>query len=379
VYGFDALAKTASHGAGARRRGGLMRLLYLCPDYGSPSGGIRVIYRHVDVLRRNGYEAFVVHERQGFRCRWFDNETPILGWSSRRYGQDASMPQRALRLLRRGLRDVPRERLFLHLHERPSFDLEHDDVVVIPEMFGPQLAEIAPGIPKVIFNQNVYFSFKGYPADPRSIAFPYRARDVVATLVVSEDSKQFIQYAFPDVPVHRVRWSIDPFRFHVGDEKERRIAYMPRRGAADAAHVLTTLAARNALDGYEIVRIEGVNDEAVAQCLRQTLIFLSLGYHEGLPLPPAEAMACGAIVVGYDGFGGREYMLPEFSFPVPTADLMQFATTLEHVLALHEDQPERLRERSLEAAAFIAEHYSPQQEERELLSAWSSVLRQAQQ
>jgi hypothetical protein len=353
-----------------------VRLFYLCPDYVSPSGGIRVIYRHVDVLRQHGYEAFVVHERKDFCCGWFDHDTPILGWSSRRYGHDASMAQRALRHLRRGLRDVPHE--FLHLHERPSFHLKPDDVLVIPEIFGPQLAEIAPGIPKVIFNQNVYFSFKGYPADPRAIAFPYRARDVVATLVVSEDSRQFVQYAFPDVPAYRVRWSLDPFRFRPGDQKQRRIAYMPRRGARDAAHVLATLVARGALADYEIVPIEGLGDDAVAECLRQTLIFLSLGYHEGLPLPPAEAMACGAIVVGYDGFGGREYMLPEFSFPVPTADLVQFATTLERVLALHEYQPEALRERGVRAAAFIAEHYSPEQEERELLSVWNNVLRLAQ-
>ena len=355
-----------------------MKLLYLCPDYVPPAGGIRVIYRHVDVLRQNGYEAFVVHERHGFRCRWFDNDTPVLGWSSRRSGRDTSLLDRAGRHLRRGLRRVPRDRLFLHLHEQPSFDLRRDDIVVIPEMFGPRLGEIAPGIPKVIFNQNVYFSFKGYPADPRAAVFPYRQPDVLATLVVSEDSRRFVEYAFPRTRTYRVRWSLDPARFRPGDEKRRRIAYMPRRGAGDAAHVLATLAARGTLDGYEIEAIEGLDEEAVAASLRQALIFLSLGCHEGLPLPPAEAMACGAIVVGYDGFGGREYMLPEFAFPVPAGDLVEFAKTVEHVLALQEEHPEELQDRSVRAAAFIAQHYSPQQEEQELLAAWREVVQLAQ-
>ena len=68
------------------------------------------------------------------------------------------------------------------------------------------------------------------------------------------------------------------------------------------------------LADFRIRPIVNLDETGVAACLRESLIFLSLGQHEGLPLPPAEAMACGAIVVGYDGFGGREYMRPEFGF-----------------------------------------------------------------
>jgi len=350
------------------------KLLYLCPDYVRPAGGIRVIYRHVDILRRHGYQAFVVHERQGFRCEWFPSDTPVLGWTRRVHGQDMSFLQRAERHIRRGLRDVPAAKMFLQLHEPPCFPIGFGDVVVIPEMFGPFLTQIVPGVPKVIFNQNAYFTFKQYPAGPQSIVSPYRHSDVVATFVISEDSRRLVTYAFPEATLHRVRWSLDTTRFRPEYEKEPRISYMPRRGAADATHVLSTLGARGALDGYETVPIEGLDEDAVAACLRSSLIFLSLGYHEGLPLPPAEAMACGAIVVGYDGFGGREYMLPELTFPVPAADLMSFAETLERVLALHEERPEELRMRAAQAATFIRDHYSAQLEEEELLAAWRDVL-----
>jgi glycosyltransferase involved in cell wall biosynthesis len=351
-----------------------VRLLYLCPDYIAPSGGIRVIYRHVDILSRNGYDAFVVHEREGFRCTWFENSTPVLGWSSRRYGGDRSLVRRAGRHLRRGFRHVPPDRLFLHLHERPAFALGADDVLVVPEMFGPRLAEIGAGSPKVIFNQNAYFTFKGYSTDATRATFPYRAPEVVATLVISEDSRRFIEYAFPETRTYRVRWSIDPLRFNPPATKQPRISYMPRRGSSDAAHLLATLAARGALDGYEIVPIDGLDEDAVVECLRQSLVFLSLGYHEGLPRPPAEAMACGAIVVGYDGFGGREYLLPEVAFPVPAGDLMRFAETVERVLELHTRQPDELRDRASRAAAFITERYSPEHEEEELLGAWREIL-----
>ena len=56
----------------------------------------------------------------------------------------------------------------IHLREPPCFAIESTDVVVIPEVFGPDLAGIAPGVPKVIFVQNPYAAFFGYPTDPRS-------------------------------------------------------------------------------------------------------------------------------------------------------------------------------------------------------------------
>jgi hypothetical protein len=351
-----------------------VKLLYLSPDYAAPAGGIRVIYRHVDILRRNGFEAFVVHERRGFRCEWFENDTPVLGWSSRRFGADSAPVQRAARHLRRGLRHVPSDRLFLQLHEPSSIDIAPSDVLVIPEIFGPRLAEIAPGTPKIVFNQNPFFTFRRYPSNPRGIAFAYQHPDVLGTFVISEHSRRFIDYAFPRTRTLRVRWSLDAARFFPAEKKLRRIAYMPRRGAEDGVHVLATLAARGALDGYEIVVIDGMDEGEVASLLRESLVFLSLGMHEGLPLPPAEAMACGAIVVGYDGFGGREYITPDLAFPVPAGDLVQFAETLEHVLALHREQPADLEGKALRAAAFVAEQYSPEREEHELLTVWREML-----
>jgi hypothetical protein len=44
-------------------------IYYGCPDKDYPVGGIRVIYRHVDLLNRNGFDAFVLHHYYPFRCR----------------------------------------------------------------------------------------------------------------------------------------------------------------------------------------------------------------------------------------------------------------------------------------------------------------------
>src|SRR5579872_4204043 len=53
------------------------RIYYLCPDIDRPCGGTKQLYRHVDILNKRGYSAFILHGQQGFRLTWFQNNTPV--------------------------------------------------------------------------------------------------------------------------------------------------------------------------------------------------------------------------------------------------------------------------------------------------------------
>jgi glycosyltransferase involved in cell wall biosynthesis len=138
--------------------------------------------------------------------------------------------------------------------------------------------------------------------------------------------------------------------------------------------VLSILAFRGSLRDYEVVEIDGVDENGAAALLRRSLVFLGLSYQEGFGRPSAEAMACGAAVVGYHGNGGREFFRPEFANPVTTSDVREFAQELEQVLTLHAEHPDQLRGRRHRAAEFIRQNYSPETEEAELLSAWDEIL-----
>src|SRR5690349_1908527 len=144
-----------------------MHIYVLCPDHDEPRGGIRKLYRHVDILNEHGFSASILHKRRGFRCTWFNNRTKIAYFSdiilSNRYSQS--------------------------------------DYLVVPEIYGPAIANIARGIKKVIFNQSGYYTFLNYSLEKRDLQTPYFDDEVIAAIVVSEDSRNYLQHVFPKLKV----------------------------------------------------------------------------------------------------------------------------------------------------------------------------------
>src|SRR5256885_1712439 len=152
-----------------------MAIYFGCPDKDYPVGGIRAIYRHVDLLNRNGFDALVLHRLFPFRCTWFENETRVA--HQLRYASVSRLlPARIWRRAMRGVGQPISGPL-------PVLALDADDVLAVPEVM-PGLAKVAPDSPKVIFNQNGYLTLAPYPLDVESEAIEYRRPDVLGAIVV---------------------------------------------------------------------------------------------------------------------------------------------------------------------------------------------------
>ena len=304
-------------------------IYYLCPDYPDPSGGIRTIYRHVDILNDHGRSATVLHHTDGYACRWFEHSTRTVG--------------------------------------APSVQLSPDDVLVIPEVYGPFLSRL-PQEPKlVVFNQNAYLTFDHVPA---SRPVTYDMFDAVLT--VSGDSAEFLRFAFPDIEISIVGYAIDPDVFHPSsDLPDRRIALMPRKRPEDARQILRLLGDR--LRGWDVVTIENASEQETAVKLRTSPIFLALGRKEGFGLPPAEAMASGCYAVGFHGFGGRDIFDPSFSSPVEDGDVLSAAREVAELLSLYERQPNAVREAGARAREHIRKQYSLELQREKLLAFYERL------
>jgi glycosyltransferase involved in cell wall biosynthesis len=310
-------------------RGSAPTIYYLCPNYAVPSGGIRAIYRHVDILNHAGRSAAVLHHRDGYACRWFEHSTRTVG--------------------------------------APSVRLSPEDVLVVPEIYGPYLSRLPRKSKLVAFNQNAYLTYEHVPVDC-SLSYDIFA----AALTVSSDSAEFLQFAFPGLDVSVVPNAIDPDVFYPSSElPAKRIAMMPRKRPEEAQQVLRLLG--NRLRGWEIVRIEGVPEGETAAILRSAPIFLALGRQEGFGLPPAEAMASGCYVIGFPGFGGREIFDRAFSRPVEDGDVLSLAREVTNLLSLYERQPGLVRETGARACEHIRERYSLERQRSELLAFYAQL------
>jgi hypothetical protein len=310
---------------------------FICPDFDIPSGGIRKLYRSVDILNDAGFPAAIVHKRPGFRCTWFDHRTQIVSSSRVIVGQR--------------------------------------DVIIVPEIYGPSICNLPSGIRQIIFNQNVYLTLDSLGSGG-SAAAPYiNNPDLTAVIVVSEDSAAVVEYVFPRVRFHCVRNGIDPTLYHPPTyPKRRRIAYMPRKRAHEASQVLELLNLRSVLDGWEVIAIDRQSEARVADLLGSSQIFLSFSQLEGFGLPPLEALACGCLVIGYHGFGGRKLFRPPFAIAVEDGDVVAFARAVEDVISLIDKDPTRIAAASAAGVGFVLERYTRDAERKELLDVFTPLL-----
>jgi glycosyltransferase involved in cell wall biosynthesis len=302
-----------------------------------PVGGVKMLYRHVDVLNKHGFAASIVLTPGERRYQWCNNATPI------RY---------------------PTEPF-----------LTCSDILVVPEVFGPNVAKLGRGVKKVVYNQSAYLTFLGYPFGGQLDSSPYREPEVIATIVCSENSRMYLEYAFPGITLLRIRHSIDFDIFAYSAAKSRQLCFMPRKSVADLLQVINILAARNVLRGYDVVPIHRLPAEQdVARIMRDSLIFLSGSSFEGFGLPPAEAMACGCVVIGYHGGGGREYFDPRFSYAIEAGDILGFAAAVERAIREYEVRPQSLIAKGRSAAEYIRGNYSSELEERDIVNTWQAIF-----
>ena len=317
------------------------RLLFVCyPDTNHPIGGVKQIYRQVELLNQAGLQAWVLQQEPGFRADWFTSSAPVLDLAS-------------------------------YLASPPS---REGDLIVLPETWLTQVPGYLAGIPKVIFNQNAFYTFglEGR-CEPTTLEL-YRHPDIVGVVTVSDDSRELLVRGcgVPAERCHTVLNGIDPALFHAPEIKVRRIVYMGRKQADHIRKVALMASQRPGLNRYPFRELGRLSHGEVAQELREALVFLSGGHPEGFGLPLAEALACGCLVVGYHGLGGRDFALP-YLRAVEFGDLLGFVDALEAEVQRFEADPAGVGAERLGASAAILARYSPAAERERALAVWGTL------
>lgn len=309
-------------------------IYFLTPDEARPSGGIRQIYLMVDLLCDLGHEATVFHGTSGFRCGWFENDTPVVA--------------------------------------RPFLDLRRGDILVVPEYDGARKRERCRDAAIVQLNQNHFRTFinSGFE-DSWSGAYPGWP-NAKAVLVTSEAIRRFMTAALrTPLPIYTTRVVVDSSSFVPG-RKRKLIALMPRKRRHEAEAVVQMIH-RSGLQGWEIATIDQMAHGAVAEVLAEAAIFLSFSSAEGFGLPPAEAMAAGCYVIGYTGDGGREFMDPQWCSPIGDEDIVTFAQETTRIARDWEADAAAVQERAGRGREVVARTYTPENLREDLRIAFGEL------
>ncbi len=340
-------------------------LYFISPYNKYPTGGVKQIYRQVDHLNTAGFKAFVVHPKNGQRSNWFQNTTKIL------YNERIFIT-RKLKLKKK-----------IKLYIRAIFGINNDPIdingiLIIPEIYGNDIQLFNPEMKYVVFNQNCYYTFNDYSYQNTQTPYPYHSNRHLATLVVSEDSKNYLNFAFPDAQIHRITLGIDPKTFCYHSVKKKQIAFMPRKLSNDIIQIINIIKARNKIPNWEFIPIDNKSETEVSSTLKESALFMSTNHKEGFGLPPAEAMACGCIVIGYSGQGGQEYFKEKFSYPITEGEIINFAKQVENIAMAFEKQKNNIQEKGKNAATYINTNYSLELEQQNIINTWKSILKIAQ-
>jgi len=315
------------------------RIFYFAYAHQRPTGGQKHTYRHVDILNKYGYEAYVVHPLEGYRLTWFDNQTNVVGPSAFR-------------------------KLFR----------ESSDFIVLPEDLGSRIVQFRGR--KVIFDKNVFHGFRTLGIGAAQQRYPYLDSTVVAVLTVSDHNRRHLQFAYPTVNCLRVFSEIDTsrFQFQPLTQKRRLIACLPKaqESLAVVFHSLRSRAAAglNNASEFQWIFLGDRSEREVSQILQESLVFVFTSVAEGLPRMPLEAMACGCIPVGYD-CGPITEVLPE-ACRFPHSNLVAMTEFVEDILRSYPNNLDRWDVLIQKCRARVAEYSTVRQEE-SVINAWTAI------
>lgn len=341
------------------------RYLFLCPDRRTASGGIAVIYDTVASLRRDGYDAFVLHNSPSAQYPNHLEAPPRLythDWYRVLYRHTSA------RHRLRGSWRMLRERW--QGGAIKGLALRDDDMIVTPEYMMAEVMEAFPRNDLTVFLQNPFsFQTAFMKGLKRGHDIRTRAQHFIGVSAVCLDQLDLLGIANG----HHLPVSMHPEDFPFRVEKDALITYMPRKRANEAKLIVAALENRPELAGYQVEALDGVPRAQISEQLQRSRFFISLQKEESIGFPAAEAMAAGCITIGYTGLGGREYFDTTTGVPVPEDDTAGLVQAVLATVREYETDPTRLDALRRHASAEINRRYTRAGFDTALLEIWHKI------
>ena len=164
------------------------KIYFICPTNKFASGGVKHIYRQVELLNNNGFNAVLLLKKRANQ-NWFSSKVPV---------QLSPYIFKKLKYQYSNKKMNIFRKLTLSFLKMFSVKLEKDAILVFPEIYGPKIHQIEMGMKKVIFNQNCYYTFDHFSLFQDMQENPYLHKDTAAIIVCSQDAQDYLE----NTPIH---------------------------------------------------------------------------------------------------------------------------------------------------------------------------------
>lgn len=319
------------------------RIFYISHDMPQPRGGIAILYDHVAVLRRHGFDASIVQSTPNFVYPFANQSVPVV-------------------------------------YSGSIGAVSYRDTFVIPEDHPLALSSLrSVQCGKVLFCQNHYYICHGLP--PGQAWSDFGIQDYMALSLPIRDAMR----TWFGVEATVVRPAVDDLFF--ADQpapfaQPVNVAFMPRKGVENL-RLLQGLLGPNVQQklawAIQWRPIDGLQRPQVAEILKSCPVYIATGYREGLGLPSLEAMAAGCLVIGYRAGGGLDYATDDNGLWVPDDDPFALAQKLQEVLGRLSDPSYLNTLRQIrQSGQATARRYSSQAQEAALLAFWRGYFHKRQ-
>jgi glycosyltransferase involved in cell wall biosynthesis len=308
----------------------MSRITYLSPPASVVTGGVKMLFRHVDALCAHGFDARVATP-DGDPPTWFATTAPVVAFD---------------RIVR------------------------GSDILVFPETRAAYLEEFAGwGNRKLVFAQSVQLAFRGLGRKR-----DYAEFGVEAMICPSHEAVRFCRRRFPRLDALWVPYPVDPAVFSPRGPKRMQIAFAPRKRPIEAMFIADLFRATcPEFSDLPWVVLARMSEGEVAQRLAESMVYLSLNRFDSFGLSALEALASGCVVAGFTGIGGREYATSKNGFWAPEDDCIACADQLAEAVRLSaEGGP--LYEAMTQHAAAAAADYTPARFHGQLTRTWRALL-----
>ena len=293
-----------------------------------PSGGAKYIYRCSEIINNiNNFSSQVIHIKKKKSSKFKNSINKMLkinknlssGWQ---------------------LNDITYVKDFKYnwfdndIVLKKNFNFDHKkDFIILPEIFAHLATDllIKRKINYAILVQNGYSI--NSTSDEQKLFKAYKNAKFI--LSGSKDTQNCIKLRFPKLKTKILKVSYHIDFGHLNFNKKRNmIIYMSRKLPQHSNLVISSLQP-HLPKKWILKNLHNLSYEKYLSIIKQSKIFLSFSYLEGLGLPPVEAALAGNQIIGYTGEGGNEYWKKPLFTKINSGEINRFVKTV--IERIHKD------------------------------------------